>query len=189
MLIFLIIVPLRYIKVEWYVPVVSLCLTVICSVCLPLVLKIVEKLTPLDYYTKYFVDFRGFIQSTNLVNILYSLALVAIFVVMWAAKIKILKFNEKQSRMFDLFLLMYMFVPLIRIAGLIVSMQALFNRVSMYFFLSLIVLIPLFVEGLRHNRRYYNACNILVYIVAFGYMYYIYAIELTCGVVPYIIKL
>ena len=86
-------------------------------------------------------------EKTNLINTLYTIALSMVFVFMWSGRTRVLKLNKTNQELYDVFLLIYMIVPITRIMGWIVNMQALFNRVSMYFFTSLIILIPYFFSS------------------------------------------
>ena len=81
--------------------------------------------------------------------------------------------------------MIFMIVALICIVGSIAGIPQLLHRLNMYFFMILIVLIPLFVKGLKHNKKLYICANIGVYGVALAYMVYLYAIKNTCGVYPY----
>lgn len=181
----LVVVPLIYIKPNWKIVLGAFLITIVGSFVLPEVLRVLEYFTPLDYYTRYFVKWTHFIHDSNLLNTLYSCGLIALFFVLWIAKFKLLKLDENEMKLYDFFLLIFLFVPLFRIAGIIVRMPELFNRLNMNFFIALLVLIPLFVKGLKFNKKLFIAANISVYVVAFVYMYYLYAIKLSCEVVPY----
>lgn len=181
----LVVVPLIYIKPNWKIVLGAFLITIVGSFVLPEVLRVLEYFTPLDYYTRYFVKWTHFIHDSNLLNTLYSCGLIALFIVLWIAKFKLLKLDENEMKIYDFFLLIFLFVPLFRIAGIIVRMPELFNRLNMNFFIALLVLIPLFVKGLKFNKKLFIAANISVYVVAFVYMYYLYAIKLSCEVVPY----
>ena len=183
----LIFIVIRYIKPKWWVVTIMFGLTIIGSFLFPYIMKVVEELTPLDYYSRYFVNYKGFIVESDLLNNLYSIALILLFFILYLAKFKFLQLNNKQKEQYDFFIMIFIFVPMIRIAGFILNAQALFNRLSMYFFMILIVLVPLFVQGVKYNQKRYYATLIMIYIVAFGYMYYLYAIKLSCGVVPYVL--
>ncbi len=184
-LICLVIVPLRYFKPRLWFVCLAFIIVAVGSHIFPDVLRLMEKFTPIDYYTKYY-DRLIFVVESDWVNTLYSLSLAAIFIVMYVAKYKWLKLYERESRLYDFFLLIYMFVPLFRMAGFIIHMPQLFNRLNMYFFTSLLILIPLFVKGLKHNKKLYIAANIMVYVIAGGFMIYLYAAKNTCGVCPFI---
>ena len=185
-LICLLIVPLRFIEPKWWWIVFSFGATIVGSFVLPYALKFLEYITPLDYYTKYFVVLTQYIQKSDLLNTFYSLALIGIFVVMYVARFKILKLEEKDKKLYDFFLWVFLFVALFRIAGFILNMPQLFNRLNMYFFMILIVLIPLFVKGLSYNKRLFMVANVAVYVVAVAYMVYLYGIKNTCGVCPFV---
>ena len=183
----LILIPLRYFKLNWKSVTIAFVGTTLISLIFPQIIKLIEILTPVDYYTRYFVNYTEYIQKTDIVNILYSIGLIVVFMGVYLGRNFLLKFyNEKEDEGYNLFLNIYLFVPLIRIIGYVTNAQALFNRVSMYFFVSLIILIPQFVNGLKQNKRLYNGSFIIVYGVALMYMIYLYAIQLSCGVVPYV---
>lgn len=185
-LICLLIVPLRFIEPKWWWIVFSFGATIVGSFVLPYALKFLEYITPLDYYTKYFVVLTQYIQKSDLLNTFYSLALIGMFVVMYVARFKILKLEEKDKKLYDFFLWVFLFVALFRIAGFILNMPQLFNRLNMYFFMILIVLIPLCVKGLSYNKKLFVIANVTVYIIAIAFMIYLYAIKNSCGVYPFV---
>lgn len=182
----IVLIPIRYIKLNYWWVLGTLVLTIICSFCLPFILKVLEKYTFIDYYSKYFVNFTGYIQETDVVNILYTVGIMVVYVILYLGRSKVLRLGEKKE-LYDYLLLINLFVPLIRICGFIANIQALFNRVSMYFFISYLFIIPMFVESVRYDKKLYIACSIMVYIIASGYMFYLYAVKLSCGVVPYVL--
>lgn len=185
-LICLILVPLRYIRIKWWmVAILFVCAGVI-SFALPQILKLMEKFTVVDFYSKYYVASKIYINPSNLINTLYSIGLIAIFVIMFIGKSKILKFSDNNKAIYDYFVDIFMFVAMFRIIGYFANMPELFNRLNMYFFLSLLILIPMFVEGLKQNRKVYIIANISVYIIAILFMWYLYSVKLSCGVVPYV---
>ncbi len=178
------IIPLRFIKPKlWFV---GICFGVVIagSFAMPQILKLLEILTPLDYYTKYFVVLNYYLGASDVLNTLYSVALILLFVFLYVFKNK-LKLDERDKEFYNFYLLIFMVVPLFRIVGFIANMPQLLNRLSMYFFVVLIVLIPLFVKGLQHNKKLYVLANVMVYVVAIAYMIYLYAIKNTCGIYPF----
>ena len=182
----LILVPIRYLKPKLWIVCTMFCIAIIGSLIFPYIMKVVEKLTPLDYYSRYFVNNTEYIVKSDIINILYSVGLLFVFIVFYFMR-RYLILNEKKLNYYDFSLMIFLFVPLIRLAGFILNAQALFNRLSMYFFMVLIVLIPLFLEGLKYNKKIYMSSTLMVYVISFGYMYYLYAVKLSCGVVPYFI--
>lgn len=136
-----------------------------------------------NYYQRYFVDDQELMGATNLLDILYTVGLAVMFFVFYIFKNK-LNLNDEQRKKYDLFLLMFLMVPLIRILGMALYYQALVNRLTLYFFFSLLILIPLFVEGTR-GTKYHKFIVPAVYIVAGGYMYYLLAIKMASGVALY----
>ena len=126
-----------------------------------------------------------YLKSSDLLNTLYSGALITLFCVLYFVKNR-LKLDAKDKELYDFYLLIFMVVPLFRIVGFIANMPQLLTRLSIYFFVVLIVLIPLFVKGLKNNKKLFVVANVMVYVVAIAYMVYLYAIKNTCGVCPYV---
>lgn len=178
-------IPLRFVKPNIWVVLGSFVFVIGVSFAFPYLLKFLEQYTPIDYYTKYYVRLTEFIVPSNLLNTLYSLALIALFIVLFTFRCKLLKLEEKDKKIYDFFLWIFMFVPLFRVAGFITNMPQLLNRFNMYFFCSLLVLIPLFIKGLKYNKKFHIVLNVAVYVVATTYMIYLYAIENTCAVCPF----
>lgn len=181
----LIIIPIRYIKLNKWWLICSFVLVCIISLGLPFVLKIVETLIPsFNYYTIYFVK-DNFFKPTNLFNILYSLGMIAIFAVLYLARFKWFKDELENDKYYTFFLSLFLIVPLIRIAGFIVGLEALLNRINMYFFFLLIVLVPRFLSCFK-NFNHNEWLVAMTYIGAIIYMILIYAVHDSCSVTPYI---
>ena len=182
----LLFVVFRFIKPKWWLVVSVFALTTIGAFMLPEILQFMENTFHINYYTKYFVVLTQYRNPSSLINTLYSIAIIAMFVIMYVARFKLLKLEEGEKKIYDFFLMIFMLMPLLRIVGYITDMPELLNRLCMYPFMVLIVLIPLFVKGLKFNNNLHKVGNIGVYIIALLYMYYLYAIELSCQVVPYV---
>lgn len=183
----LIIIPFRFVKCNyWFILIMFIC-TIVAAFAFPYLLKILEELTPLDYYEWYMVKYPKYLVKSNLIDNLYSIGLICVFVglfILFRYQKNMLNDDKEQ---YNYFLNLFIFVPLIRIAGFICNMQALFNRLSMYYMAFLIVLIPLFVKNFpKQNKKWKIILNVGVYVVAIAYMYYLYAIKLSSGVVPYV---
>lgn len=181
-----IIIPIRFIKLNhWWVfgALIACCLF---AFSLPFVLQLIETIVPrFDYYSRYYILHPEMFQKTNLFNILYTVAMIAIYTVLYLARYKWFKEELENDKSFTFFLTLFTIVPLIRIAGLIIGLEAVLNRINMYFFSLLIVLVPRFMKCLKkynHNGWLYFG----MYIAAFAYMILVYSIHDSCGVVPYI---
>ena len=185
-LICLVLIPLRYIKIKWWMVLILFASGSALAFGLPYILKFFEKFTMIDFYTKYYIDLNQYINPSNLINTLYSIALISVFVIMFIGKTKVLKLSDNNKKVYDYFVDIFMFVAIFRIVGFFADMPELFNRLNMYFFLVLIVLIPMFIEGLKENKKLYIIANISVYIIAVIFMWYLYSVKLSCDVVPYV---
>lgn len=184
-LVCLILLPIRLIKPNIGVVIISFAIVTAGAFAFPSILKLIEIISPIDYYTKYYVTTSAYLNSGNLLNVLYTIGVLLVFITMYFAKYKLLKFETKEKQNYEFFLMTFMVVALFRIVGTVADIPQLLNRLNMYFFMILIVLIPLFVKGLKHNKKLYFCANVGVYVVAFAYMFYLYAIKNTCGVYPY----
>lgn len=181
-----IIIPIRYIKLNHWLLLGSIVTCCIFAFTLPYLLKLVEIIIPkFDYYTRYYILFPEMFQKTNLFNILYTFAMITIYAVLYLARFKWFKKELENDTAFTFFLTLFTIVPLVRIAGLIIGLEAVLNRINMYFFFLLIVLVPKFMNCLKkynHSGWLYAG----MYIAALAYMILVYSIHDSCGVVPYV---
>lgn len=185
-LVCLVLVPLRYIKFKSWHVIGIIILTAGASFAFPTILKIVEQLTPLDFYTKYMVEITEYIGASSMMDNLYSVALIAMYAAFFIAQKKFKEYDKQEDDKYNMFLNLYLVVPLIRVAGFITKMQALFNRISMYFFISLIILIPMFVERVAgKNKKLYSILLALVVCVGLAFMYFLHVMKGSCGIVPF----
>lgn len=177
----------KYIKPTWQLVVFSILAVLVGVRVFPYAMKIVSLITPIDFYNQYFiVEKHKFIATPGLMDNLYSIGLALIFVVLFVGKRFLKNLNEKELKIYDFFLVIYMFVPLIRLAGFAMSAQSLLHRLNVWFFFSLIILVPLFIKGLSLSRKWKICVNCVSYVAAFCYMYYFYAVQASNGVVPYL---
>lgn len=173
----------KFMKMNWKTLLFFTALTAICYFGFSQIMSLLDKIFGVDYYQRYFINNQELMAETSLLDILYTVSLGLIFIVFYLFKNK-LHFSQEQRKKFDFFLLVFLMVPLIRIVGMSLSYQALVNRFTLYFFISLIILIPSFAEGTR-GTKYYKFVVPAVYVIASGYMTYLYAIKLASGVIPY----
>lgn len=177
----------KYLKPTWQLFAFSVLLVFVGVKIFPYAMKVVSLITPVDFYNQYFVVEKDkFIATPGLMDNLYSLGLALIFVVLFVGKRFLKSLNEKELKIYDFFLVVYMFVPLIRLAGFAMSAQSLLHRLNVWFFFSLIILVPLFIKGLNLNKKWKVSVYCVTYIAAFCYMYYFYAIQASNKVVPYL---
>lgn len=177
----------KYVKPTWQLVAFAVILTLFAGRIFPYALKIVSKFTPTNYYELYFVIQKDkFIIDVSLKDKLYTLGLTAMLIAFMVLKHIMKNLSEEEQKLYDFFLLTYMFVPLIRFAGWIMSAQNLMQRFTVLFFFSLIILVPLCLKGLNLNKKLKITSYVGVYTVALCYMYFFYAIQASNGVVPYL---
>lgn len=183
----LIYIPLRYLKLtNIYIILITIC-TIILGTTLPLLLQFIESIIPsLNYYSSYFTEptYSTFHEHT-LFNTLYTIGMVLIFLILYLARYKWFKNELNKDSYFNYFLSLFLIVPLIRIVGFILGLESLLNRINMYFFFLLIILVPRFLKCFK-SYKFNNLLYSLTYIGAFAYMLLNYLLHDSCGVVPYI---
>ena len=111
--------------------------------------------------------------------------MISIYVVLYLARYKWFKEELENDKVFTFFLTLFTIVPLVRIAGLIIGLEAVLNRINMYFFPLLIILVPKFMKCLKkynHSGWFYTG----MYLVGLAYMIFNLLLHDSCGVVPYI---
>ena len=186
-LICFIIIPAKYIKLNhwWLIGLLAAC--IVFSIVLPYILQLIEFVFPrIDFYDRYFVkNANHFFLPTNLFNILYSLALITIYIFLYLARFKWFKKALEDDKAFTFFLTLFTIIPLLRIAGFIIGLEALLNRLNMYFFFLLIVLVPKFMSCLKrfnHSGWLYA----IVYVGSLAYMILNLVFHDSMQVTPYI---
>lgn len=180
----LLFVLVKFLKLNWKTLIVFLALTVFTIFAFVPIMQFLDSLLGVNYYEKYFVLNQVFNEPTRMLDILYTIGLFFVVAVFYGFKNNLV-LSENQRKVYDFFLIVFFMVPLIRIVGFALGYQTLLNRVTMYFFFALVVLIPLFVEGLR-EKSFYRFMLPSVLLGAGVFMYYLYAVKLSCGVVPYV---
>lgn len=183
----LVFILFKYVKPTWQLVAFAVILTLFAGRIFPYALKIVSKFTPTNYYESYFVVGRDeFIIDVSLKDKLYTLGLTAMLIAFMVLKHFMKNLSEEEQKLYNFFLLTYMFVPLFRLAGWVMSAQNLMQRFTVFFFFSLIILVPLCLKGLNMTKGLKTTCCIGVYTVALCYMYFFYAIQASNGIVPYL---
>ena len=186
-LIALLFILFKYLKPTWQLFAFSILLVLVGVKIFPFAIKIVSLFTPVDFYNQYFiVEKHKFVSTPGLVDNLYSIGLAVIFIVLLFARKWLKNLEETELKTYDFFLIIYMFVPLIRLAGFALNAQSLMHRLNVWFFFSLIILVPLFIKGLVLNKKLKIATYCAAYFGGLCYMFYFYAIQASNEVVPYL---
>ena len=177
----------KYLKPTWQLFAFSVLLVLVGVKIFPFAMKVVGLITPIDFYNQYFVVERDkFISTPGLIDNLYSIGLTLIFIVLFALRKYLKNLNEKEKTVYNFFLIVYMIVPLIRLAGFAMSAQNLLHRLNVWFFFSLIILVPMFIKGLNLSKKWNICVQCATFLGAFWYMYYFYAVQASNEVVPYL---
>ncbi|MBR6778572.1 MAG: EpsG family protein [Clostridia bacterium] len=179
-------VGFKYLKLSYPLLIIIITTAVVGIFIFPYAMKFIEQITPLNFYTQYFVVQKyKFYAEPGLIDNLYSIALTVIFIVLLLARKYLTELNEQEKKHYDFYLIVYLFVPLIRLAGFVLKAQSLLNRLNVYFFFALIILLPMFLKGFKLNKNFKFIAVGASYIIILCYMYYFYAIQDPNGVVPF----
>lgn len=176
-LIGLLFIALKFIKINWKTITAAIVIAVVFPLLLPYISKLLEKMGFPSYYHKYFVESTSFIRDTTLIAKLYSISLVVLFfafyIVAECLKRKKEDFNKKTFYMLGIFL----FAAMFKIMGVILDANTLFDRLVVYFFHSLIIIIPNLINEFKGNKKLYILANVMCYIIAFAFLHGLYMIN------------
>lgn len=176
-------IALKFIKLNW----VTIGVFMACAIIFPIILPYLSKFVSLfglkDYYKIYISS--ELIAETSVMEILYIISLLVIFICTYIYATKLLKLERREGNKLYYFLLLFFMVPLIQTMGMLINLRAVFNRLSMYFFPSLIILVPECLKYLKNNKRYYLTATVICVAIALIYMVYLYVVKQSCGVYPY----
>lgn len=183
----LIYIPLRDIKLtQTHIIWIVACIIVLAPA-LPFLICFIELIIPsLNFYSRYFVSFfQSYYYHRSIFNTLYTIGMVLIYTIFYLAQHKWFRGDLEKDSNFDFFLNLFFVIPIIRIVGFILGIESLLNRINMYFFFTLIILIPRFLQCFK--KFYFSKwLYFIVYVGALVYMILNYMIHDSCGVVPYI---
>lgn len=176
----------KFLKLNWKT---ALCY-LLCSVALILLFKpslqLFCKISGAKYYEFYINESEGIVEKTDLLNWTFTLGLFVVFVVMFLLKNK--RNRVAENRTDDFFLQLFLIVVLIRLCGCVLNLPSLFQRMTLYYFFALILLLPDYINYCLQyvkNSRAKIVLNIALVGLYFGYMFLLYSVKQTCGVVPY----
>lgn len=147
---------LKYIKLNWKILSVAMCLCIVLIFTFPFLTKIVSKFTSKDYYNLYLV--KGLFKSSiTLYSILYIIGMFMGFI--WFYKMKKYIKNDDKNK-YELFLMMFYISCCIRFVATFSGYFSLINRFAMYFFWSLIVILPYTIAYFPFPKFkcFYNLC-------------------------------
>ncbi len=173
----------RYIKLDLKFIIVSLFSMVTLAFCLGPIVKLVSKLTNFNYYERYFFN-DEFKQPISLYYILYSTGMLVVFLLFYAFnKKKSSEMSKVDSKIFNMFLMFFYISVCIRIFGTYSGMFSLINRFSLYFFFSIIIIIPFLIKYV--DGKYKSIILFLILILGVVYNVVSAVFRKSNGVYPY----
>jgi hypothetical protein len=174
-------IPLNNWKLLLYVAVV-----VVASYLFKPILVYASKFLNVGYIAKYLNGGSVFHEAAGCANIAFTLGMAAVFLGLFIFRKKLIPTSAAEQYQNNLFLTMFLLTILLRVVGAIVQYPTLMQRLAITFFFSIIILLPNYLQGIKRScKKLYISATIVVVIASFVYMYCLYAIKQSCGVVPY----
>lgn len=180
-LITLVIYPAFFVKLKHYHFVILFICAMIVSLLLPYIAKLLASMGINNYITHYLIKAPVHIQKSSIVRILYAFGLLLIFGVYYY--IFSHPRNSGRERYEKFYITLYFLVPVVHFSGCVINAQALMNRLSMYFFVFLIIIIPNTLKYL--NAKLKTPYVFSTIIISSIYMLILYIIKNICTVYPY----
>lgn len=170
---------LRFIKLN-HKSIISIFITVLLlAVFIKPIVKLVSTFSHFSYYERYFTD--DGLQGVDLFNVFYSLIMMALFVLFYRLRRRI---KEENIKVYNIFLTLFYLFVLIRILATFSGMFSLINRFTMYFFFSIIFLVPYFFDNLK-GKTYSKLLYLITLIAGFVYFFLSVSVRGSNGIYPY----
>lgn len=173
---------IRYFKLNKKTIGVSLCLTVLLGVFLEPIIKLVSLFTNTSYYERYFVT-KILWEPIKLYYVLYSIGMVLVFIMFYVMRNKNKTASNEQNKIFDIFLILFYICVCIRTLGTFSHLFSLVNRFNIYFFFSIIFIIPYIVNDIKVEAR--DVVMGIILVLASVYNLVSALVRKTNGVYPY----
>ncbi|MBE5758077.1 MAG: EpsG family protein [Clostridiales bacterium] len=139
----LVLIPIyfiKYIKLDFGKMLIIGVITIITIFALPYIIKMLSKILTTDYYNRYIVE-GAFKSEIGLYNLAYLVGMVAVFV--WFFYIKtLIPNNSKDFAIYNIFLNLFFINVIVRLIATFSGFFPLVSRFTMYFFWSIVFLIP-----------------------------------------------
>lgn len=146
---------------------------IVVSLLLPYIIGLLSKIGYVGYLTKYFIVNTGLLKKNSINSILYTVSLNIIFLVFYIFIRYLKKLDYKENETIYYLLSIYLFSPIIKIMGLLLNANGLFDRLHVYFFIMLIIIIPNCLSKLKSTKKLYHVSNVLCYVIAICFLCYL----------------
>lgn len=176
-IIFIIVYPLNFFKFTWSNLIISVVLILTGVLCIPYAVKVFSTIIGKDYYYIYFVS-NELKTNISMNYVIYTILLIGIFIYLLLMRKKILT----NKLLYDILLKCYYISIMCRVLAGFFPSVSFINRVSIYFFISIIYLLPIYIE----NEKNKNLQLVLTYCVfIFGLISTTYVAYRSYNVLPY----
>ncbi len=159
---------LRYIKINIVTALILVSLSLFCFFNLENIVKFVSNFTAIDYFERYFIVL-DLSKPLDWFNVVYCSIMASIFIVLVVCKKKILQNYIDKEKEYNLFLLIFLMFVIIRICATFSNIFSLINRLNMYFYFPITILLPYLLTVL--NKRWLKHCALLTYLIC-GIVYF-----------------
>ncbi len=173
---------IKYFKLNKWTIAITLVGTFLVGIFMEQITKLLSMITNFSYYERYYVT-KILWEPIKLYYVLYSFGMICVFLLFYLLRKKLQNLNDKQTKTLDLFMILFFFSVCIRMLGTFSHMFSLVNRFSVYFFISIIFIIPYFQFVFR--KEISDLMLMLIAFLGFGYNIISAVIRKTNGIYPY----
>ena len=147
-------------------------------------LKFINKVFNVNLFWYVISEVEEFHTLASTTDVLFTIGLLFVFVLLFYAKKHLITSDNKKEN--SLYLSLFFVVPLVRMLGAYIMYPSLAQRVTPYFFFSILILVPTYLQAIkRYDYKYYRIARNGVIILALVYMFFLYAVKVSNGVMPY----
>lgn len=180
---FVFLIP-KIIKFDFRTCIISFLILTILGVFFIEFLQLLEMIIPNFRYYSQYVE-QNPLYGGYFLDIPYTIGLAGILVFLIIIYFGYKnKYSKEEYKNFSYFLILYIIYFYTKLLGVAYGFEALFNRISIMFYFSIIIL-PTFVEKAIGRFRLRKWYQIAIIIVAFCYMTYLIKYKGSCMVYPY----
>ncbi len=173
---------IKYFKLNKWTIAITLVGTFLVGIFMEQITKLLSMITNFSYYERYYVT-KILWEPIKLYYVLYSFGMICVFLLFYLLRKKLQNLNDKQTKTLDLFMILFFFSVCIRVLGTFSHMFSLVNRFSVYFFISIIFIIPYFQFVFR--KEISDLMLMLIAFLGFGYNIISAVVRKTNGIYPY----
>lgn len=152
---------IKYIKLNKKTLLIASIAVVLVTIALPYIIKILSKILATDYYNRYIVE-GAFKSELGFYNLAYLIGIIGVFI--WFLYVRsFIKKDSKDYNHYNIFLNLFFINVCVRLIATFSGFFPLVGRFTMYFFWSIVFLIPYTIKYFKFEKfkfLYFSALEI-----------------------------